>query len=326
MARIPRYQFEGAIYHVINRGNYRQDIFISAGAAQAFLNCLYEATQKSHWILHAYCLMSNHFHLALETPNANLVVGMQWLQSTFANRFNRFFKERGHLFQGRYHALLVEPGAGLAALVNYIHLNPVRSGIVPAPSLRKYRWSSYPLLFLKRKRPPFCQFESWLSETGGLKDTPAGHKSYEQYLLWLAMNDQAQKEQQFSKMCKGWVVGSRSFKKQLVKQFNKESKYNLQGSKECGEINDLTAELILENCLNRLAKGPVEIASDKKTAPWKVVITMILKRKSNASNPWITKQLNMGHPDNICRSIKSLKMEVVKKDKALISIMPECMA
>ncbi len=326
MARLPRYEFEGAIYHIINRGNYRQDIFKSAGAAQTFLNCLYLGAEKSHWVLHAYCLMRNHFHLAIETPNANLIFGMHWLQSTFANKFNRYRKVSGHLFQGRYYALLVEPGPGLAALVNYIHLNPVRAGIVSVDELRMYRWSSYPLLFRKRKRPPFCQFESWLSEIGGLKDTPSGHKSYEQYLLWLSMNEQAQKELQFSKMCKGWVIGSRSFKKQLFKQFNKELKYKIPGAKAVGDINGLSAEVLLKNYLNRLAKGTKEIANDKKSAPWKVVIAMILKRKSNASNPWISKQLNMGHPDSISRSIKTLKMGDIRKDKVLISILSECRA
>ncbi len=320
------HEFEGAIYHIINRGNYRQDIFKSAGASQAFLDCLYAGAEKSHWVLHAYCLMSNHFHLALETPKANLVVGMQWLQSTFANRFNRFRNERGHVFQGRYHALLVEPGAGLAALVNYIHLNPVRAGIVSADALRDYRWSSYPLLFKKKKRPAFCQFESWLSESGGLKDTPAGHKSYEQYLLWLAVNDHAQKELQFSKMCKGWVFGSKSFKKQLVKQFDGFSKYKIPRAIEYCEINNLTAELLLDDCLKRLAKGPQEITRDKKSAPWKIAIAMILKRKSNASNSWISKQLNMGHPKNISRSIRSLKMKDLRNDRALISKMLKCEA
>jgi len=166
-----------------------------------------------------------------------------------------------------------------------------------------------------------CHFKSWLSEIGGLKDTTSGHKSYEQYLLWLAMNEQAQKELQFSKMCKGWIFGSKSFKKQIVKQINKELKYKLPVAKECGEINDISAEVLLENCLNRLAKVSKEIANDKKSAPWKVVVAMILKRKTNASNPWISKQLNMGHPDSISRSIRTLKKRNLRKDIVLMSMM-----
>ena len=102
MARKLRIEYEGALYHVINRGNYRADIFASDGAREAFAECLWEACEKTGWRVHAYVIMRNHYHVALETPNGDLVAGMKWLQATFANRFNRFRKELGHVFQGRY--------------------------------------------------------------------------------------------------------------------------------------------------------------------------------------------------------------------------------
>ena len=86
---------------MLNRGNYRANVFATDGAKSAFEECLFDACTKSHWLLHAYVVMRNHYHLAIETPEGNLVAGMQWLQATFANRFNRFRGERGHLFQGR---------------------------------------------------------------------------------------------------------------------------------------------------------------------------------------------------------------------------------
>jgi len=107
-------------------GGYFQD----GGAKAAFESCLFEACAKSGWILHAFVLMRNHYHLALETPEGNLVAGMQWLQATFANRFNQRRGERGHLFQGRYKALLVEEGGPLGLVCHYIHLNPVRASVV----------------------------------------------------------------------------------------------------------------------------------------------------------------------------------------------------
>ena len=114
MARRLRIQFPGAIYHVINRGNYRRDLFLSVGEAQAFLETLREARDLMGWHVHAYVLMRNHYHLAVETPEPNLVEGMHWLQSTWATRFNRFRQERGHLFQGRYQSLLIEDASALA--------------------------------------------------------------------------------------------------------------------------------------------------------------------------------------------------------------------
>ena len=113
MARKLRLEYPGAIYHVINRGNYRAYVFKSVGARQAFEDCLFAACARSGWLLHAFVIMGNHYHLAVETPQGNLVAGMQWLQSTFANRFNQLRGERGHLFQGRYKSLLVEESAAL---------------------------------------------------------------------------------------------------------------------------------------------------------------------------------------------------------------------
>jgi hypothetical protein len=88
MARKPRLEFEGAIYHIINRGNYREVVFGTKGVAGAFKKALIEAAEKYQWVIHAYVVMSNHFHLAVETPEGNLVSGMAWLQGTYANRFN----------------------------------------------------------------------------------------------------------------------------------------------------------------------------------------------------------------------------------------------
>lgn len=129
MARPPRIQFEGARYHVLNRGNYRHAIFSVDGAGECFEEVLFRGCGRFGWVVHAYVILSNHYHLVLETPDGNLVVGMQWVQSTFANRFNRLVGERGHVFQGRYRALLVEDGDYLLRVVNYVHLNPVRAGL-----------------------------------------------------------------------------------------------------------------------------------------------------------------------------------------------------
>src|SRR5699024_9078377 len=96
---------------------------------EAFLKCLEDTCKKTEWIIHAWCLMSHHFHLAIETPLPNLAEGMRLLQGTFAMRFNRFRSENGHLFQGRYKSLIVDPGESFGPLCHYIHLNPVRANM-----------------------------------------------------------------------------------------------------------------------------------------------------------------------------------------------------
>ena len=108
MARRLRLQYPGALYHIINRGNYRQDVFATAGASKAFEAALGEACTRHGWTAHAFVIMRNHYHVAIETSVPNLIEGMHWLQTTFAVRFNRFRREHGHLFQGRYRAILLE--------------------------------------------------------------------------------------------------------------------------------------------------------------------------------------------------------------------------
>ena len=142
MPRKVRVEYAGACYHVINRGNYRRDLFAAKGAAESFQACVFEAGQCFGWRLHAFVIMRNHFHLAVETPEPNLSEGMKWLQGTWAARFNRFRGEGGRPFQGRYKALHVEAGHALAQVAHYIHLNPVRAKIKTAPRLGDYRWSS----------------------------------------------------------------------------------------------------------------------------------------------------------------------------------------
>src|ERR1041385_7372492 len=108
MPRKLRIEYPGAIYHVMNRGDHREDIFKDDSDRERFILTLGEACQKTDWQVHAYCLMRNHFHLVLETPRANLVAGMQWFLGTYTARFNRRHKYCGHLFSGRYKALLVD--------------------------------------------------------------------------------------------------------------------------------------------------------------------------------------------------------------------------
>ena len=115
MARKLRIQYPGAIYHVMNRGDHSEDIFRDDSDRDRFVRTLQECCEKTAWQAHSFCLMSNHFHLVVETPNANLIAGMKWLLGTYTKRFNSRYKVFGHLFSGRYKALLVD-GSGTGYL------------------------------------------------------------------------------------------------------------------------------------------------------------------------------------------------------------------
>src|SRR5437867_1065888 len=147
MARQLRSQYEDAVYHLMSRGDRREEIFRDDLDRKSFLQTLGATCQKTGWQVHAYCLMSNHFHLVVQTPKANLCVGMQWMLGTYTARFNRRHKLFGHLFSGRYKSLIVDgSGSGyLKSVCDYVHLNPARAKLLrPEQALREYRWSSYP--------------------------------------------------------------------------------------------------------------------------------------------------------------------------------------
>lgn len=312
MARKPRIQFEGALYHVINRGNYRRDVFESASAAQAFEQCLFEACGQAGWRLHAYALMRNHYHLAVETPRANLVAGMHWLQSTFATRFNRFRRERGHLFQSRYQAILIEPGPHLARVVNYIHLNPVRAGIVPAGQLAQFRWSSY-RRFVKDGRPAFLVCADWLRELGGLADTPEGWRSYQGYLDWLAADDAEQKRQAFAELSHGWAIGGENWRQAVAKDHASLLATHTLRGEDVAELKEVAWTQALDALLAKARRTRKMAEETDKGAGWKVEIAAKLRASTTATNPWIARELRMGTASSLSVYLSRRRKDKIKK-------------
>ena len=307
MARKLRLEFPGACYHVINRGNYRADIFRSEGAKAAFEACLFEACAKSGWLLHAYVLMSNHYHLALETPAGNLVAGMQWLQATFANRFNKLRGERGHLFQGRYKALLVEEGEPLAMVCHYIHLNPVRAGILSVEQLKDYRYSSYWYLRRPKARPAGLQFTTVLTEACGLMDAAAGWKSYADYLTWQAAEGPTGKSKAYVSMSQGWALGSAGFKTALIKDHALAAQSRAWENVGAREIREHAWENLFGKALVTLGRKEGDLAEGPKSAAWKVALAVFLKEQTQASNPWLAQRLGIGRPVYVSRLVSAMR-------------------
>ena len=296
MARKLRIQYEGAIYHVINRGNYRRDVFGTVGAAQAFEQAVLEAGALHGWRLHAFVVMSNHYHLAVETPRANLVEGMHWLQSTFATRFNRLRQVRGHLFQGRYQALLIEDAAALARVVDYIHLNPVRAGLVPPAKLAGYRWSSLGK-FAQSGRPAELECADWL-RPHGWTDSPAGVRAYVAYLTDLAADEAEQKRLGLEKLSAGWAIGTLAWRKKVARDHAHRA---LSPGLEVGELKDLKEahwSQVLESELSRVRQTPKEITKTPGNAPWKISVARKL-RQAGAAYAWITSALHMGKTSSV---------------------------
>jgi putative transposase len=179
MARPLRIEFAGALYHVTSRGNERRPIFRGDRDRRTFLTLLEQAAKRFRWSVTAYVLMTNHFHLVIQTPDPNLSRGMQWLNGTYAAWFNHRHQRVGHLFQGRFHAFLVEKEAYFAELLRYVALNPVRAKMVERPE--DYRWSSY------RATAGLETVPAWLDVASALAwlaiDPAAAKTAYREFVL-----------------------------------------------------------------------------------------------------------------------------------------------
>ena len=168
MARPLRIEFPGALYHVTARGNARAAVFLDDDDRRRFLALLAETAARRGWTCHAYCLMDNHYHLLVERSSANLGRGMRQINGVYTQRFNRAHGRAGHVFQGRYKAILVEKQAYLLELARYVVLNPVRAGMVAKPG--DWMWSSYRRTAARRGGPaPY----GWLLRQFGADDKTA---------------------------------------------------------------------------------------------------------------------------------------------------------
>jgi len=177
MSRPLRIEYPGAFYHVINRGNAGDDIFKSKRDKEKFLEYLEKAVERFSIIIHTYCLMDNHYHLLIETPEPNLSVAVQWINVSYAVYFNRKRQRSGHLFQGRFKAIIIDADEYLMPLSRYIHLNPIRVKIAETPA--DYPWSSYCAFIGKEKIPNWLETKWLLSQFGRKKkDALRNYKSY----------------------------------------------------------------------------------------------------------------------------------------------------
>lgn len=165
MSRPLRLEFPGAIYHVTARGNAQQATFLEDGDRAMFLACLGDVAARLGWVCHAYCLMDNHYHLLVETPEGNLSQGMRQVNGVYTQRFNRRHDRVGHLFQGRYKAIVVERDSYLLELCRYVVLNPLRARMVT--QLARYPWSSYPATMGLTARPDWLSTTWLLGQFGG---------------------------------------------------------------------------------------------------------------------------------------------------------------
>ena len=295
MPRQLRIQYPGAIYHVLSRGDRREKIFLDDVDQQDLLKTLAEACQKTGFWVQAYCLMPNHFHLVLETPEANLVSGMAWLLATYTSRFNHRHQLSGHRFSGRYKSLLVDgSGTGyLKTVCDYVHLNPVRASLLrPEDKLSAYPWSS--LLWYgaaKAHRPTWIDVERLLGEHGIQEDSAASREAF-----MARMEERRRSEEDDEALAasrRGWCLGPESFRQELLARLD-----NRAGGIPFGEVRqehgENRAERIIAEELAKLGWKEEDLLRMRKSDPCKLAMAARLRRETTMPLNWITPRIHLG--------------------------------
>ena len=294
MARKLRVEYPGAIYHVMNRGDRGEPIFRDDADRRRFVETLGECCAKTDWQVHAYCLMGNHFHLVVETPAGNLVAGMKWFLGTYTSRFNRRHKLFGHLFSGRYKALIVDGGSDgyLRTVCDYVHLNPVRAKLItPEQKLRDYAWSSL-VEYVKAapRRVQWLRVDRVFGEMRIPKDSAAGREQFERM-----METRRRQEEpvEWKALRRGWCLGEAEFRRELLEQMSEQFGRHHGGSERI-ETAEAKAQRILKEEMARRGWGAAELEQRRKADAEKIKIARRLRAETTMTWAWIAERLATG--------------------------------
>ena len=328
MARSLRIEYPGAYYHVMARGNRREVIFHDDEDRLFFLKVLSEACAMTGWKVHAWVLMGNHYHLFIETPEANLVAGMRWLQNTVTRRYNVRHRAWGRLFGDRYKALPVEGSDSYhyRTLVDYIHLNPVRARMIrpdKSESLFDYAWSSLAggWALPPKKRAKWLAVAEGM-ERYGLKDTAVGRRKMVEQLDRKAVEEDYKRcgvpplpkevDKRCSHLRRGWYWGTQSFAEKLSKMVSKakgEKKRSSRAYKNTVEEqahDEAQARRWLKEGLKVAGIKPSELEELKGSDPRKLALAQLVWKRTCVSQEWIARELAMKSAANVSQQLRRL--------------------
>ena len=303
-----RIEYPGAIYHVMSRGDRREDIFHDEVDRQDFLKTLAEACQKADFQVHAYCLMRNHFHLVVETPNGNLVAGMRWLLSSYTLRLNHRRKLFGHVFSGRYKALVVDGRSSgyLKTVCDYVHLNPVRARLLGTEDrLLSYPWSSFAwYLAAPAHRPAWMRVDRLLAEHGLEGDRAEVRQEFEQRME--TRRAQETDGAEWEVLRRGWCLGGAEFREELLERIG-----GKLGEHHAGQLRREStaakAERIIAEELRRLGWTQNDLETRRRSAPEKLELAAKLRRETTLTIREISVRLHLGSWKSAATRLQSLR-------------------
>jgi putative transposase len=313
MPRSVRIEYEGAVYHVMSRGDHQEAIFLDEKDRQVFLETLAECCQRTGFRIHSYVLMSNHYHLLLETPEANLVDGMRWFQGTYTARFNSRHRQKGHLFQGRYKAIPVEGEEPeyFRRLSDYIHLNPARAGLVDREKadVASYEWSSAAVFAGGRRLPEWLVRERVFHALGLSNEGRQARKRFVAHLRLRAREAWASDKElaeEWRSLRRGWYIGDGGFRDRLEElaqaalSGRKRSSYRSEGLRAHDEKEALR---LMQETLSALKLSLEQVRALRKNDPRKQGVAWLLKTRTCVGLSWIREQLSLGDESNIRRAV-----------------------
>ncbi|MEO5714155.1 MAG: transposase [Luteolibacter sp.] len=327
MARPLRYEAAGAVYHVMARGDGGKPVFEDDKDRYGWVDLLEAGCARFGWRVHAWVLMGNHFHLLLETPEPNLVAGMKWMLGVYSQRWNRRRQRKGHVFQGRYNAVVVNgeerDGSYFKIVADYIHLNPVRSGWAGGDTgkrLRSWKWSSF-AAYAGGKQPEWLE-TARVMRAFQLSDDGRGGRAYAGYLEERAKDaKQAVTDESLKELRRGWCLGEKGFSEKVLEALSgvvrpKRKRGSVSG--EAASAHDAAeAERIAVAAL--LALGlPTEASALHGKGKWveeTTLVAVLIRKRTGVKNRWVAERLGMGHEGNVTRAIRRVSEHPARKVK-----------
>ena len=329
MPRQVRVEYPGAFYHVMARGDRGESIFIDDKDREQILRSLGQVCAKTGWRIHAWVLMSNHYHWLVETPQPNLVAGMRWVQNAYTRRLNHRHKLWGHVFGGRYKAVLVENDLDsdyFGNLWDYIHLNPVRARLVDPKEgvgLLDYPWSSLTQVYSAgpKRRPAWCATERSFA-VFGLKDTVSGRKALIERLEQRAITEEAEKcgwivrdgQSLNSTLRRGWYWGGEAFRQKLLdlaaEPLSRLRNRNRRTTRQWRDHAQVSASDLIRQGLEALELSEDQIKASRGSETRKVSLAWAIARSITVSQSWIADRLNMRSAANVSQQVRRFEREL----------------
>jgi putative transposase len=336
MPRSVRVEYAGAVYHVMCRGDRREPIFTSDEDRRLMLSTVEETCERTGIWVHSYVLMPNHYHMLMETPEPNLVVGMKWFQGTYTQRYNSRYRQSGHVFQGRYKAVPMEGDEPkyFRIVSDYIHLNPARAGLLDPeqPNLKSFPWSSYPRFVEGGELPKWLRRDRVFSSQGFPDEGRGSRKRYETRMdikvgeiMGGQLSDEREKE--WNRLRRGWYLGGAGFRERLWEQIDRGVKGKQRASYSSEGLclhDERTAKACLKNVLSWLGITRDQIRTHRQNDPLKQAVAWYVKSRTVVGDAWICQELDMGSRANVSRAVCAFRHAPDRVRKKLKDKMSVC--